>query len=898
MPEAKKHRANERPDPDALLSELKNREAEKRSGRLKIFFGMCAGVGKTYSMLQEAQMLRAERRNPVVGYVETHGRPETEALLKGLEVIPRRTMTHRGVVLTEFDLDAVLQRMPEIVLVDELAHTNVPDSRHPKRYQDVIELLDHGINVYTTLNVQHLESRAGTVSEITGTPVRETVPDSLLDLAKEIELVDISPQELLKRLAEGKVYTPEKSKQAVQHFFRQSNLTALREMALRVTAGHVERQLHDTMKRESISGPWKTGERLMVAVSWSPYSAAIISWTRRLATTMNASWMAVYVETTLKLSMKQTDQLMNNLRLARELGAEVLTVPADNPVDGLLQTAYQHNITQIVVGKPMQNRLIRRLKGGSIVDRLISNSGNIDIYVIREEINPEPSRRHWCWPRISNYRQYVLAFAAIITTISILFASSSLISYLAVGMFLLFIVTLLSLWLSRGPVLFAAALSALLWNYLFIPPLFVFSIARYEDWILLGMYFIIAIVTGIFTTKIRRKEEMVRKRETKVVALYFVSRELASANSIDSIAHITIETLGRIFDADITLYLQRDDKWSPHPASTFQVSEKEQQVVRWVAKNRKPAGKFTETLPSAIAHYEPLLTPRSLYGVIGIYFKKTQVFTIEQETLLENFTNQIAAAIEREVFHEQRHRDMLTAESERFYKILLNSVSHEFRTPITVISGAVGSLLDKKFSLTEETRKALLSEMSDATNRLNRLVENLLDMSRLESGKIRPKLEWCDVSDLFNSLQRRYKTDLAKHQSIFTLTPNLPLVRMDTGLVEQAVGNLIENAIHYTPQKTKIEISATLSKSTLVIVVKDEGPGFSREAIPHLFDKFYRIPGTVPGGTGLGLSISKGLIEIMKGSILVDNRPTGGAIFTMSLPVVVTQTATLEHRHA
>ncbi len=896
MSKTTKHQHLERPDPEALLAEMKKREAEKQRGRLKIYFGMCAGVGKTYAMLQEAQMLRAEGRTLAVGYVETHGRPETEALLRDLEIIPRRTVTYRGVELSEFDLDAVLQKRPDIVLVDELAHTNVPGSRHPKRYQDVMELLDRGIHVYTTLNVQHLESRAGTVSEITGAPVRETVPDSILDLAKEIELVDISLQELLKRLAEGKVYAAEGSKQAVHHFFRQSNLTALREMALRVTAEHVDRQLRDTMRRERISGPWKTGERLMVAVSWSPFSASLVGWTRRMATTMNASWIAVYVETPVKLTENQASQLMGNLRLAQELGAEVITIPADDLVDGLLQVAYQRHITQIVVGKPVQNRLKQWLKGGSMVDCLIRHSGDIDIYVVREDVIHEPVRRSWQWPHISNGYQYAVAFAAIAAIVVILFATSTLIDYLAGGMFLLFMVTLLSLWLGRGPVLFAAGLSALLWNLLLIPPRFSFSIARYEDYLLFIMYFIIAIVTGTLTTKIRRKEEMVRKREARAMALYTVSRGLASADSIDSIARIAIETIGRIFDADVVLFLQQDEKLHSHPASTFRASEKDEQAVRWVFENRKPAGKFTNNLPLAPAHYEPLMTTRDAYGVIGCHFHQDHVFTLDQETLLENFTNQIAAAIEREALHERQHRDQLAAASERFYKNLLNSVSHEFRTPLAVISGAAGSLVDRQLPLPEDSRKALLNEVVDASNRLNRLVENLLDMSRLESGKIMTKLEWCDAADLFGALQRRYKKDLAQHRSVFTLAPNLPLVKIDSGLVEQAVGNLIENAVRYTSPQTIIEVRLSLSASSLVIVVQDEGTGFPSEAIPHLFEKFYRVPGTATGGTGLGLSISKGLIESMQGSISVENRPGGGAIFTIRLPVT-TRPSELEDRH-
>jgi two-component system sensor histidine kinase KdpD len=887
--------ATERPDPDLLLADIQKHEAEKKHGRLKIFFGMCAGVGKTYAMLQEAHMLRAEGRDVVIGYVETHARSETHALMEGLEQIPRKTVTYRDVAVPEFDLDAVLQRRPDVALVDELAHSNAPGSRHPKRYQDVMELLDHGINVYTTLNVQHLESRAGTVGEITGASVRETVPDSVLDAAKEIELVDISPQELLKRLAEGKVYAPDSSKQAIRHFFRQSNLTALREMSLRVTAEHVDRQLQDSMRSERIPGPWKSSERLMVAVSWSPFSASLVGWTKRLAATMNASWIAVYVDTSVRLSVNQSAQLAATLRLAQELGAEVVMVSSDNAVEGMLHVAHQRHITQIVVGKSQQNHLKTFFKGGSLVDRLIRHSGTIDIYVVREDVIHEPPAGSWKLPRLSVGRQYLAAATAVAIAASVFYAATPLIHYQAVGMLLLFIVTLLSLRLGRGPVLFAAALSALLWNLLFIPPLFTFHIARTEDWLILGMYFIIAVVTGTFTTKIRRKEEAVRKREERAVALYTVSRALASADSVDAIGRIAVEQIGRFFDADVALVLRQASGrealcreawcWSRHPESTLRLGGKEEQVVRWVAENRKPAGKFTDNLPLFPAHYQPLMTSRDTYGVVGVQFRKTQVFTLDHESLLDSFVGQIASAIEREVFHEQRHRDQMTEMSESFYKTLLNSISHEFRTPLAVISGAAGSLMDRNVVLPDHSRQALLNEIHEASARLNGLVEKLLDMSRLESGRIHPKLEWCDASDLFNALQRRYKQDLARHRTTYIFSPDLPLLYVDAGLVEQAVGNLVENAARYTPTDTKIEIKAFLSEASLVIMVQDEGPGFPPDTLPHLFDKFYRIPGTAPGGTGLGLSISKGLIESMHGGISAANLPTGGAVFTVTLPV-------------
>jgi two-component system, OmpR family, sensor histidine kinase KdpD len=882
-----------RPDPDALLAEIQKHESENRRGRLKIFFGMCAGVGKTYAMLQEARSLKAEGRDVVVGYVETHKRSETDALLEGLEIIPRKSMLHRGLSIEEFDIDAVLKRHPDLVLVDELAHTNAPESRHPKRYQDIEELLDRGVNVYTTLNVQHLESRAATVQEITQIKIRETVPDSFLELAGDIELVDISPSELLKRFAEGKIYAPEGARQALRNFFRHGNLTALREMSLRVTAQQVDQDLRDYMQNKKIDGPWKSGERLMVAVSWSPFSAQLIRWTRRMADTMNATWIAVYVETGIQLKTAQTARLTDNLRLAQELGAEIVTVPSSDTIQGLLKTARQRNITQIVVGKPMQSRLTAWIRGGSMVDKLIRSSGNIDIYVVRNDETQQLNRRDWSFTRLTGGAQYGKAFTVISGVVALLFVLGPVLDYLAVGIFLLFTVTLLSLWLGRGPVLFSAAISALLWNFLFIPPIFTFHVDRLEDFLIVCLYFLIAMVTGTLTYRLRRKEEAVRLREERAVALYAISRALASAESIDAIVAIAVEQIGRVFDADVAVFLLKNKHPMLHPASGFLVSEKELSVVHWVAENRKPAGRFTNSLPLAEAHYEPLATTRDRYGVIAVHFRGMTIFTLDQETLLENFLSQIAAAVERERFNEQRRRAEMDEASEQLYKTLLNSISHEFKTPLAVIGGAAGTLLDRDIKLPSSSRKALLSEVKDASNRLNELVENLLNMSRLESGRIRPKLEWCDLADLFSALQRRFVTDSGERSVVFDLKPGQPLVLIDSGLVEQTVGNLIQNGLQHTPDKTTVRVQASVSESELSVMVMDNGAGLPLESLSRLFDKFYRAPGTASGGTGLGLSISKGFAESMNGTLTAANLESGGAMFTLRLPVK-TQAAHLE----
>lgn len=878
--------STERPDPDALLSRIQAAEAGQKRGRFKLFFGMCAGVGKTFAMLREAQQLKDEGREIVIGLIETHGRAETEALARGLERLPLLPIIHRDVRFEEFDLDGALQRRPGIILVDELAHSNIPGTRHPKRYQDIIELLDNGIDVFTTVNIQHLESYATTIEEITSVRIRETVPDSLLERVDEIALIDIPEKEVLKRLAEGKVYAPEGARRAAQGFFRSGNLTALREMALRVTAEHVEKQLRSYMASENIPGPWKSSHRLMAGLSWSPFSAQLIRWTRRMATTLGASWVAAYVETSAKLTPVQTELLMKNMRLAQELGAEVISLYHEDIAEGLLQVARQKNVSQIVVGKPGAGRIRRFFSGETLVEKLIRTSGQIDIHVVRGEAIPPAEEAHVRRPRrhVTLY-EYGLSVLAVSLVTVVLYALTAQVNYLSVAMFLLFTVTLLSLKLSRGPILAAAALSALLWDFLFIPPRYTFTIARVEDLLILCLYFLIAIVTGTLTAEIRRKEEMVRQREIRAMALYMMSEKLAAADSLEGIVQIACEQTGRAFNADVALFLLDGEELVLQSGSSWQPDEKEASVGRWVAQNRKPAGRFTSNLPQARGRFEPLTTPRDVHGVVALSLHQERLFTLDQESLLANFCSQISAAIERERFSENRHRLELAIASEKLYKTLLSSISHEFRTPLAVIGGAIETLSDASLAVPEPGRQALLLEIHHAAGRLNALVENLLNMSRLESGRIHPRKEWCDIGDIFSVLYRQFAREISQHPLEFTYVQNMPLCLLDPGLLEQALANIIQNAIQYTREGTKIEINAGIKDEELVLSVRDYGPGIAGDGIAHIFDKFYRIAETPSGGTGLGLAISKGLIESMQGVIIAANADGGGLQMTIRMPV-------------
>ncbi len=878
-----------RPDPDALLAAIQKDESREQRGKLKIFFGMAAGVGKTYAMLEAARRLKSEAVDVVVGYVETHKRAETEALLAGLDIIPRQKVEYRGTVMEEMDTDAILQRQPHTVLVDELAHTNVPGVRHLKRYQDVQELLEAGINVYTTINVQHFESRADAVRQITGITIHETVPDSILDLADEIELVDLSPENLRKRLSEGKVYTSERIETAANNFFRVGNLTALREMALRLTAERVDHQLQDYMRVKQIAGPWKSGERLLVAVGPSPFSERLIRWTRRMAYNLEAPWLAAYIETPDEITPEQKKRLADNLVLARTLGGEVVLSSGSNVSEGLVRLARQRNVTQLVVGKPIQHPIRNFLRGGSLVDRLIRASGDIDVYVVTgDQPEDEPRRRISQPTQHSVWTQYVLAVAIVAVATGINLILLPIIGYQAVGLIELLAVLLIAVYIGRGPALVSAIISALSWDFLFIEPRFTFVISRPEDAILFVLYFAIAIFAGNLTAQLRTQERQARNNADRAMALYTLAHEIAVAMNMDDVLQTATAQIGQVFDAQVAVLLpQQAGQIVPtmHSCSTLTLDEKEFSVGLWVYDNGKPAGRFTDTLPLTTVQFIPLNTSTRTVGVIGICTRQRERLSFDQEALLETFINQVALVVERELLDEAAEQSAMLKESERLYTTLLNSISHELRTPIAAITGAASSLLDTPTSSNEAARLELTQNIQSAAGRLNRLVENLLDMSRLESGRLQLKRDWCDVSEIIGVAVKNLAQELAEHPLTIDASSGLPLIQVDFVLLEQVLVNLLDNACHYTPAGTPITIMARQQGQTLEIIIRDAGAGIPPHELEHIFDKFYRVPGTATGGTGLGLSISRGLIEVHGGTLSAQNATGGGAEFIIRLPL-------------
>ncbi|HEY9165828.1 MAG TPA: sensor histidine kinase KdpD [Candidatus Kryptonia bacterium] len=875
-----------RPDPDTLLNLIKKEEERGEKGKLKIFFGMCAGVGKTYTMLSEAREVVAKGIDAVVGYVETHNRLETAELVLGLEVIPRRKVEYRGTLLEEMDIDAILLRKPKLVLVDELAHTNAPGSRHAKRFQDVLELLDAGVDVFTTLNVQHLESRADSVAQITGTTVRETVPDSIFESADEIKIIDISPDDLLKRLSEGKVYTPDRSRQAITNFFREGNLAALREMSLRLTAERVDRELREYMRGQRIAGPWKSGQRLIAAISPSPHSVSVIRWARRVSYTMDATWVVVYVEHSGKLSADEKNQLAKNMKLAKELGAEVVTTSDDNIADALMRVAHEQNAGLMLVGKPDRTVFSRAAR---LIDELIQKSRDLDIYIVGQEEGQRTRVSRLLFPGLqSSLAQYVLAGAAVLLTALLCYPITPYIGYRTVSFIILLIVSLLPLRMGPGPTILGAATGALAWDFLFIPPKFTFTIGNLEDMLLVGFYFVVASVTGVLSARVRKREKTLRQREQRTSALFSLTKDLSSAHSQDEVIQAAVSNIKKYFDADVLVVLGEADgevSSTPHKMSSFAPDVKEMGVAAWSYWNERRAGRSTDTLPSAQATYFPMSGPRYPLGVIGVRLGDEVNLSQEQESLLENFISQITSAIERELLNEVNKRSVVMAESERLYKTLFNSISHEFRTPIATIMGTSENLIQQGGSATKEVNQENLKEIHIAAERLNRLVANLLDMTRLESGMIQPKLDWCDIRDVINQSLKGLERELSQHEVEVAVEQNVPLLKLDFILIEQALTNLIHNAALYTPAGTKIEVKAYAEDDACAISVSDGGPGLPETDTDRVFEKFYRASEARAGGTGLGLTIARGFVEAHHGKITASNKSTGGAEFVIHLPM-------------
>lgn len=877
-----------RPNPDELLASIKEEEEKSKRGKLKIFFGMCAGVGKTYSMLQAAHIEKKKGADVVIGYVETHRRKETDALVEGFELIPRRKYNYKAATLQEMDLDAIIARHPQIVLVDELAHTNAPGSRHLKRYLDVQEILDSGINVYTTVNVQHLESRSEIVAQITGIIIRETLPDDVFETADDVELVDLTPDELLQRLNEGKVYTPERSREAVMNFFRKGNITALREMALRIVADRVDKQLHDYMQLKRIKGPWKSGVHLLVAVSYTRQSNKLLRWAKNLADMMGGRLQAIYIETSHDLTDLEREHLDKNISLAKQLGIQFRIITHADKVKAIVDFAQKENITHIIIGKPKVRNLFTLFKLGNFVNRLIRYSGDIDVYILGSDSAVDDKYKYKASrPSFSSsLNQYLVSALTVVVTAAGFFLIKELVGYQVVSFVLLFVVSILAFFFGTGPILLAATLSSLSWDYLFIPPAYTLHIERPEDMLMLAMFFIIALLNGVLTSRVKRQETKIRIREERTHALYKLAKELSVTSGIEDVLNLAVKDIRKYFALESAFFLKDNtgklDRQLKHETS-LQFSENEWSIAEWTFAHSAKAGKFTDTLPSGQYTFYPLSGNTENIGVVALEHKK--VFTQGEEQFWEGFLPQISGKIEREFLRIDARNAFVLSESEKLYKTLFNSISHELRIPVATIMGASDALLADDYQ--PETRNALYKEIGIASIRLNRLIENLLNMSRLDSGRISPHLDWCDLHDLVNKVTQTLAAELKPFNLHVVLSDEMPLVKLDFGLMEQVIHNLLLNATQHAPEGSNIRLKFFYDAGWLMIQVMDRGPGFSANDLNMVFNKFYRGESAISGGTGLGLSIVKGFVEAHNGTIVAENRVNGGARFTIKIPTEI-----------
>jgi two-component system sensor histidine kinase KdpD len=887
---------DQRPSPDALLETA--RREDNQAGRLKIFLGAAPGVGKTYEMLQSARTRLKAGVDVVVGVVETHGRAETEALLDGLEILSRRRLDYKDQVLEEMDLDALIARRPQIALVDELAHTNAPGSRHPKRYLDVEELLTHGIDVYTAVNIQHIESLNDVVAQITHVRVRETVPDSVFDRADGIELIDLTPDDLIQRLREGKVYVPKQAERALEHYFSPGNLTALRELALRRTAERVDEQLLTHMQANAISGPWAAGERILVCITEDPRAPGLVRSTKRLADRLHAPWTAVSIETrrSLQLTEEQRDRLADSLRLAEALGGEALTIPGVGRriADDVINFAHANNVTQIIIGKSTRSRWFEIMRG-SVVHDLVRRSGNISVHVIAGDELAEaiPNQNVQAAARSEPFDPRPYLMSLLIVAIG-LGAAELIHPWFGIeNVDLVFLTAVVSVAVRFGlwPSLLASVAASLCYNFFFLPPIHTFTITDPTNVAAFFFFMLIAILVSNVAARVRTQAVSAIGRVRTTESLYAFSRKLASTATLDDVLWATAYQAALMLKVRVVLLLPEDGiitVKAGYPPED-QLDKADLAAANWAWGNDRPAGRGSDTLPGAKRLFLPMRTGRGAIGVIGIDDDRTgPLLTPDQRRLLDALVDQSALAIERVQLVEDMDRVKRTVESDRLRAALLTSISHDLKTPLASVLGSATTMRDLAARLTDAEKTDLLATIVDESERLNRFIANLLDMTKLESGAIVPNTARHDLGEIVGSALRRASKILVRHKVRLELAADLPMLELDAVLFEQVLFNLLDNAAKYAPADTAISIKSMRDKDSIALQIIDEGAGIPPAELESVFDKFYRVHkgDRVQAGTGLGLAISRGFVEAMHGTISAANRTDrSGAVLTIRLPI-------------
>ena len=870
---------------------LKIATEHPQKGKLKIFIGYAPGVGKSFTMLNEGNRRQQRGEDLVLGYVELHGRQETEKQIGGLEVVPRKKIEYGGKTLEEMDTAAIIKRHPTTVLVDELAHTNVPGSKYIKRYEDVDEILRAGINVITTLNVQHLESLNDVIKQITGITVRETIPDGIVENADEIVAVDITVDALLNRLKRGDIYKKDKITDALSNFFREGNLNALREISLRQTAQEVDEELELYMKAHGIRESWQTTERILVCVSPSQNAKKLIRRGALIARRYRCEWYVVAVESagvfSQKWNQKDKEDLENNFALAKQLGASTTILSGRSISDELAKFAKEKNVTQIVIGHSEKSPF-QALFTGSTAGKLLSETKNIAIHVIPTggEIS---EGGNWLklifgseMPISDFWKTAIMVF--IISIINYLLAPY--IGYEAVGFVFLFAVLVLSMFVSFLYIVLFAVISALTWNFFFIPPIGTFVIGNPADLIMSVVYIITAIVTGYLTSKIRRDERLLAVREARTDTMHRITTIIARARDRNACIEDIEREIGVMLPGKCKVIVKNDkSRFDEILRQTITGDEKELSVAMWAFEKGETAGWSTDTLTFAGAMYVPLKGPSENIGVLLYRPEHYRTLSQDEKNFLGATANQLAIYLEREILKERALEADELKKSEGLYRTILDSVSHEIKTPVTSIVGISSALQDENIICDRKKVADLAHDLSDSAERLNRIVTNLLDMSRLASGMLSIKKDWQEVRELAKVCVQRLSNKLAGHRIRTEIADGLPLIKIDFALLEQALQNIIWNSINYTPEGAEIVIRAFRDQNRVSIIVEDNGPGVKEAELPYIFDKFYRTKEAPPGGTGLGLAITKAIVEAHDGEITAQNRKEGGLEIKFSLPI-------------
>ena len=884
-----------RPSPEALLKQT----TQEGRGRLKVFLGAAPGVGKTYEMLVQARARRLEGADVVIGVVETHGRVETDMLTKGLEIIPKKRALYKGHVLSEMDLDAILQRKPKLVLVDELAHTNLPGSRHPKRYMDVEELLGAGIDVYTTLNVQHLESLNDVVAKITHVRVRETVPDSMLDRADDIEVIDLTPEDLLQRLKEGKVYIAATAERAARHYFQPGNLAALRELALRRTAQRVDEQVVDYMRAHAIQGPWESSDRVLVVVTERPSTQSLIRYARRLADRIHASWTAIYVETShsLRMTEAERDRVADALRTAERLGGQAVTVPAATIADGVIDYAHTNNFTHIVASTRQLPRW-REFFIGSAAHEIIRRARDISVHVVPEPRGAAPDKPeprfvlHPVFMGPLSLGAYGGSFAMVLGALGISLLLRQELGVTNTTPALVFLTVVLASAVTYGlwPSLFACLVSMLAYNFFFLQPAYSLTISGPENVVALFFFFVVAVIASNLTARVRTQALVARDRANTTEDLYLFSRKLAGVTTLDDLLWATAYQIARMLKLRVVLLMQQNESVevrAGYPPEDV-LDDDDLAAAKWTWDHGTAAGRGADTLPGAKWLFLPMRTGRGVVGIIGLDSDRPgPLLSPDQRRLLDSLADQAALAVERVNLVQDIDRARIAAETERLRSALLTSISHDLRTPLASILGSVSSLRLYRHTLNDKAQDELTATIQEEAERLNHFIANLLDMTRLESGAVAPHTEAIDLSDVIGSALRRADHLLSRHKIEIELEDGLPMLKLDPVLLEQVLFNLLDNAAKYTRVGTMITVRARRTPERVLLQVLDEGEGIPAGDLERIFDKFYRVHATDQkrAGTGLGLAICRGFVEAMGGTITAGNRSErSGAVFTLSFP--------------